>query len=123
MNARISNKASLPAGSGATTPMSRGVMRKKSGFRASSSSRECSMTATQPGPLSTHCEARIALRSRPKLRVTAASVAASTSPLRRSGGAANARRLPSRRTRTRPTPHCCTISSRERGLPPAASHA
>ena len=57
---------------------------------------------------------RLALDAR--LRAIAASVAASTAPLRRSGGAANASRLPSRRTRTRPTPHCCTISSRESGL-------
>ena len=43
-------------------------------------------------------------------------------PLRRSGGAANASRAPSRRMRTRPTPHCCTISP-PRGWPPAASQA
>ena len=41
----------------------------------------------------------------------------------RSGGAANASRVPSRRTRTRPTPHCCTTSPAARGRPPAASQA
>ena len=33
------------------------------------------------------------------------------------------RRSPSRRMRTRPTPHCCTTSPRARGRPPAASQA
>jgi hypothetical protein len=56
-------------------------------------------------------------------RTICANVAASTSPLRRNGGAANARRLPSRFTRTRPTPHCCTTRPSWRGLPPAASQA
>ena len=68
-----------------------------SGFSASSSSREPSMTATQPGPLTTHCDARIALRSMRSCARSTSSVAASTAPLRRSGGAANASRLPSRR--------------------------
>ena len=30
---------------------------------------------------------------------------------------------PSQRTRTRPTPHCCTTSPGVRGFPPAVSHA
>lgn len=51
------------------------------------------------------------------------SIGSSSGPLRRRGGAANARRAPSRRMRTRPTPHCCTTVPASRGTPPAASQA
>ena len=60
----------------------------KSGFSASSSSREPSMTATQPGPLSTHCDARIALRvdaqaARDRRRASRASTVAAAPQRRR----------------------------------------
>src|SRR5215472_12091187 len=60
-------------------------------------------------------------------RVSALTIFASTSgsstPARRNGGATNSRRGPSQRTRTSPTPHCCTTRLDLRGFPPAASQA
>ena len=52
-----------------------------------------------------------------------ATSAGSSSPRRRSGGAAKARRARSRRMRTSPTPHSCTTRPARRGCPPASSQA
>ena len=57
-----------------------------------------------------------------RLRAILSSTSGSTGPDRRNPGAAKARLSPSRRSRTGPTPHSCTISSLF-GVPPDASQA
>jgi hypothetical protein len=121
--ARTSNCVSAPAGCGATRPSFTSPRRAQSGFTASTSAALRSITAHQPGPLSTHWWPVMASRGRPQPATMRASSASSSGPLRLSGGAANARRPPSRRMRTSPTPHSCTTTPSCAGTPPAASQA
>ena len=95
--------------------------------RARSASTVVGELEQQPRPSPGRCRPmrrahRRAARCR-RQRAICASTPRSTGPLRRSGGAAKASRAPSRRMRTRPTPHCCTISLARAAGRRAASQA
>ena len=112
------------SGSGPTTPTSRSI---GPGRSASTASALSSRTATQPGPLSTHCASTMSSRSTARIAPRWVTKASSTGPERTSGGAAKARPPSVRRTRTSPASHSCTTGSspapRRRRLQPRVAGA
>src|SRR5690606_19194799 len=110
------------AGCSPTTPTLRSPIATRSGCRVSTAAASASWTATQPGPLSIHAARTTSAGPTRSERAMRARSASSTGPDRTSGGAWKARRSPSRRRVTRPTPHSWTTPS-PAGAPPASSQA